>query len=209
MLCELTTGPRTSPEVKYKVNHSRVDITPNAEILIQSHIRRQNRLVLLRELLHPLLAKNLPGLLERLPQLFFDLWRHTPKFNLANPLLPLQFPRLTAFFIKPSRGHQSFQSTLEYTKPSDPAGHPTSRLNPSREFSKIWLTMDGASMLFFFKALQHLDVATASTSLYLVPVFGVIPAAVSLGERMNATPLLGAAIVLISTLLVVRYDKSY
>src|SRR5580700_11042836 len=30
--------------------------------------------------------------------------------------------------------------------------------------------MYGASMLLFFKALQHLDVTTASTSLYLVPV---------------------------------------
>jgi drug/metabolite transporter (DMT)-like permease len=37
--------------------------------------------------------------------------------------------------------------------------------------------MYGASMLLFFKALQHLDVTTASTSLYLVPVFGVLLAA--------------------------------
>jgi drug/metabolite transporter (DMT)-like permease len=69
--------------------------------------------------------------------------------------------------------------------------------------------MYGASMLLFFKALQHLDVTTASTSLYLVPVFGVLLAASLLGERLSPTALAGAAIVLISTILVVRYDTSY
>jgi len=69
--------------------------------------------------------------------------------------------------------------------------------------------MYGASMLLFFKALQHLDVITASTSLYLVPVFGVLLAASLLGERLSPTALAGAAIVLISTILVVRYDTSY
>jgi len=69
--------------------------------------------------------------------------------------------------------------------------------------------MYGASMLLFFKALQHLDVTTASTSLYLVPVFGVLLAASLLGERLSLVALVGAAIVLISTVLVVRYDTSY
>jgi drug/metabolite transporter (DMT)-like permease len=69
--------------------------------------------------------------------------------------------------------------------------------------------MYGASMLLFFKALQHLDVTTASTSLYLVPVFGVVLAASLLGERLSLAALVGAAIVLISTILVVRYDTSY
>jgi drug/metabolite transporter (DMT)-like permease len=69
--------------------------------------------------------------------------------------------------------------------------------------------MYGASMLLFFKALQHLDVTTASTSLYLVPVFGVLLAAFLLGERLSGSAIAGSAIVLISTILVVRYDKSY
>jgi drug/metabolite transporter (DMT)-like permease len=69
--------------------------------------------------------------------------------------------------------------------------------------------MYGASMLLFFKALQHLDVTTASMSLYLVPVFGVLLAASLLGERLSVAALVGAAIVLISTILVVRYDTSY
>ena len=69
--------------------------------------------------------------------------------------------------------------------------------------------MYGASMLLFFKALQHLDVTTASTSLYLVPVFGVLLATFLLGERLSPTALAGAAIVLGATLLIVRYDTSY
>lgn len=76
-------------------------------------------------------------------------------------------------------------------------------------FLFLALFMYGISMLLFFKALQHLDVTTASMSLYLVPVFGVILAAVLLGERLNMPAVAGAAIVLIATLLVVRYDKSY
>jgi drug/metabolite transporter (DMT)-like permease len=76
-------------------------------------------------------------------------------------------------------------------------------------FLFLALFMYGASMLLFFKALQHLDVTTASTSLYLVPVFGVLLAALLLGERLNPAALIGAAIVLISTILVVRYDTRY
>ena len=69
--------------------------------------------------------------------------------------------------------------------------------------------MYGASMLLFFKALQHLDVTTASTSLYLVPVFGVTLAALMLGERLSAAAIGGAFTVLAATVLLVRYDKSY
>lgn len=63
-----------------------------------------------------------------------------------------------------------------------------------------------AAMLLFFAALKRLDVATASLSLYLLPVFGVILAAVLLGERLSVGALAGAGIVLAATLLVVRYD---
>jgi len=63
-----------------------------------------------------------------------------------------------------------------------------------------------AAMLLFFAALKRLDVATASLSLYLLPVFGVILAAVLLGERLSVAAAAGAAVVLAATLLVVRYD---
>ena len=75
-------------------------------------------------------------------------------------------------------------------------------------FTFLALFMYGASMLLFFAALAHLDVTTASVSLYLVPVFGVILAMVLLGERLTVTECLGALIVLAATLLIVRYDGS-
>ena len=76
-------------------------------------------------------------------------------------------------------------------------------------FAFLAFFMYGASMLLFFKALQHLDVTTASASLYLVPVFGVFLAVVMLGEHLNILAVFGAAVVLGATLLVMKYDKSY
>lgn len=75
-------------------------------------------------------------------------------------------------------------------------------------FAFLALFMYGASMLLFFKALQHLDVTTASASLYLVPVFGVILAAVLLGERLGVLAISGAIIVLLSTVLIMKYDSA-
>jgi len=76
-------------------------------------------------------------------------------------------------------------------------------------FLFLALFMYGASMLLFFAALQHLDVTVASTSLYLVPVFGVIMAAFLLGERLSPMAILGSVIVLAGTILIVKYDTSY
>ena len=76
-------------------------------------------------------------------------------------------------------------------------------------FAFLATLMYGASMLLFFRALQHLDVSTASTSLYLVPLFGVILAAILLGERLSLLALCGAAAVLAGTILIIKYDKSY
>ncbi|HEY4781628.1 MAG TPA: DMT family transporter, partial [Chthoniobacterales bacterium] len=76
-------------------------------------------------------------------------------------------------------------------------------------FAFLAFFMYGASMLLFFKALQHLDVTTASASLYLVPVFGVLLAMALLGEHLNGLAVFGAAVVLIATLLEIKYDKVY
>ena len=75
-------------------------------------------------------------------------------------------------------------------------------------FAFLALFMYGASMLLFFKALAHLDVTTASISMYLVPVFGVLLAITMLGERLNPLEIVGAVIVLSATLLIVKYDKA-
>jgi len=76
-------------------------------------------------------------------------------------------------------------------------------------FAFLALFMYGASMLLFFRALQHLDVTTASASLYLVPVFGVLLASVLLGERLSTLAIVGSAVVLVATVLIMKYDTSY
>lgn len=76
-------------------------------------------------------------------------------------------------------------------------------------FAFLAVLMYGASMLLFFHVLEHMDVTTASTSFYLVPLFGVMLAAVLLGERFSLLALCGAATVLIGTIVVMKYDQSY
>jgi len=76
-------------------------------------------------------------------------------------------------------------------------------------FAFLAILMYGASMLFFFAALEHLDVTVASVSLYLVPIFGVLLAAVLLGERLSTLAMVGSGIVLVATVLIMKYDTSY
>lgn len=73
-------------------------------------------------------------------------------------------------------------------------------------FAFLALFMYGASMILFFRVLQHLEVTVASASLYLVPVFGVIMAAMFLGERLGAAALIGTAVTLMATILIMKYD---
>jgi len=75
-------------------------------------------------------------------------------------------------------------------------------------FGFLAIFMYGASMLLFFYVLRFLDVTVASTSLYLVPVFGVIFGATVLGERLSPLAITGAAIVLGSAVLIMRYDTA-
>ena len=73
-------------------------------------------------------------------------------------------------------------------------------------FAFLAIFMYGVSMLLFFYVLQFLDVTLASTSLYLVPVFGVILGATLLGERLSPLAIAGSIIVLGATILIMRYD---
>lgn len=67
----------------------------------------------------------------------------------------------------------------------------------------------GVSMVFFFRALHTIDVVIASTSLYLMPLFGIILAYSILGEHIAPRTLLGSGIVLTATLLLFRFDYSF
>jgi drug/metabolite transporter (DMT)-like permease len=47
-----------------------------------------------------------------------------------------------------------------------------------------------------------------SASLYLVPVFGILIAAAFLGERLTPVAFAGTAVVLLSTIIIMKWDKS-
>jgi drug/metabolite transporter (DMT)-like permease len=62
------------------------------------------------------------------------------------------------------------------------------------------------SMVLFLKALKHLDATQAALSNYLVAFFGVAIAALWLGERLGAAAVVGAALVLASTIVITLYS---
>ncbi|MBI4580232.1 MAG: DMT family transporter [Planctomycetes bacterium] len=66
--------------------------------------------------------------------------------------------------------------------------------------------MYGTAMLLFFYVLQHVPVTVASASIYLLTVFGVIIPMIVLGERLNMVQAAGAAVVLVPTMVIMKYD---
>jgi drug/metabolite transporter (DMT)-like permease len=75
-------------------------------------------------------------------------------------------------------------------------------------FAFLAICMYGLSMLLFFHVLEHLPVTVASASLYLIPLFGVLMAVTILGESLSPWSLIGAVVVLVSTILIMRYDQA-
>jgi drug/metabolite transporter (DMT)-like permease len=65
------------------------------------------------------------------------------------------------------------------------------------------------SMILFLTVLTRLDAAQAGLSNYLIPVFGVLIAAIVLGERLTARMAIGGLVVLGSTLLITVYEEHY
>jgi drug/metabolite transporter (DMT)-like permease len=70
------------------------------------------------------------------------------------------------------------------------------------------LLVYGISMLMFFYVLKFLPATVALASTYLTPVFGVIIAMLTLGEHLTTYTAIGAAVVLVATVLIMRYDPS-
>jgi drug/metabolite transporter (DMT)-like permease len=65
------------------------------------------------------------------------------------------------------------------------------------------------SMILFLTVLTRLDAVQAGLSNYLIPVFGVLIAAIVLGERLTARMAIGGLVVLGSTLLITVYEEHY
>jgi drug/metabolite transporter (DMT)-like permease len=62
------------------------------------------------------------------------------------------------------------------------------------------------SMVLFFKALKTLDAMQVALSNYLIAFFGLLIAAIWLGERLSAQSVTGGILVLLSTLLITIAD---
>lgn len=67
----------------------------------------------------------------------------------------------------------------------------------------------GISMVIFLKALRTVDVVIASASLYLVPLFGVALAFSILGERLPPRAILGSAVILFATVILLQVDSAF
>jgi drug/metabolite transporter (DMT)-like permease len=63
------------------------------------------------------------------------------------------------------------------------------------------------SMVIFLNVLSRLDATQAGLSNYLIPFFGVVIAAIVLGERLTKFMVVGGVLVLASTLLVTVYEE--
>ena len=65
----------------------------------------------------------------------------------------------------------------------------------------------GLSMVLFLHVLSRLDATQAALSNYLIPFFGVLIAAVLLGERLTRFMVVGGLLVLGSTLLITVFEE--
>jgi drug/metabolite transporter (DMT)-like permease len=63
------------------------------------------------------------------------------------------------------------------------------------------------SMVIFLHVLTRLDATQAGLCNYLIPFFGVVIAAVVLGERLSKFMVAGGILVLASTLLITAYEE--
>jgi drug/metabolite transporter (DMT)-like permease len=75
-------------------------------------------------------------------------------------------------------------------------------------FAFLPLFVYGISMLMLFYVLQFLPVTVVLASTYLVPFFGVVMAYVLLGERLSGAAILGAGVVLLATVLIMKFDAA-
>lgn len=79
----------------------------------------------------------------------------------------------------------------------------------------LWLALGylafglyGLSMVLFLRALRRVDAILASASLYLVPLFGVVLGITVLHEHLGPQAIVGSTVVLLSALLLFRFDIS-
>ena len=65
----------------------------------------------------------------------------------------------------------------------------------------------GLAMVLFFRVMERLDVTQVSLSIYLLPFFGVLFSALTLGERLSGSIIVGGILALLGTGLIILEDS--
>ena len=63
-----------------------------------------------------------------------------------------------------------------------------------------------AGMVIFFRVIRRIDVIIASLSTYLMSIFGVLIACITLHERLSFSVIVGGTLVAAGTVIVTLYD---
>lgn len=103
-----------------------------------------------------------------------------------------------------------FVFMLPITVDSEPASfHHLTHFKPAVWGALIFLAVlqYGLSMVLFLHVLSRLDATQAALSNYLIPFFGVLIAAIVLGEHLTRYMVVGGLLVLGSTLLVTVFEE--
>ena len=108
----------------------------------------------------------------------------------------------------------SYYAVFVFMLPVTLYSEPVSFLNLTHFKPLVWgalmvlaVLQYGLSMVLFLHVLSRLDATQAALSNYLIPFFGVLTAAVLLGERLTRFMVFGGLLVLASTLLITVYEE--
>jgi drug/metabolite transporter (DMT)-like permease len=108
----------------------------------------------------------------------------------------------------------SYYAVFVFMLPITVYSEPVSFLNLTHFKPVVWgalmvlaVLQYGLSMVLFLHVLSRLDATQAALSNYLIPFFGVIIAAVLLGERLTRFMVFGGLLVLGSTLLITVFEE--
>ena len=81
--------------------------------------------------------------------------------------------------------------------------------------SAVWMALAvlsvfswGLAMVIWMFLLKRLDVSQASVSIYLLPFLGVLISAVTLGEKITLTMVVGGAVTLAGTILITSLEPT-
>jgi drug/metabolite transporter (DMT)-like permease len=108
----------------------------------------------------------------------------------------------------------SYYAVFVFMLPITVYSEPVSFLNLTHFKPVVWgalmvlaVLRYGLSMVLFLHVLSRLDATQAARSNYLIPFFGVLIAAVLLGERLTRFMAFGGLLVLGSTLLITVFEE--